>query len=429
MAIAKLNKLSGAFRVIYYCKKERKMQKTYCVAIIGGGFSGLIAADLLSSALGGDKVLLLEKNDRVGKKILATGNGRGNITNLSLSAQNYHSVNGAFVDYAIEKYGNKSIIAYFNSLGVAVSQENERVYPSSFQANSVLDALRDKLEYSSAEIKVGESVKSVEKKGKAFKITTTSGEYFSQNVIFACGGKAGKQYGTDGSAYSLLKPFGHTVTKLYPSLVQVKTDTQKIKGLKGIKQQATVTAIVDGKKIKSFTGDLLFTDYGVSGNSIFNLTAYFPVDKKVSLSISFLPDKSWDEISSFIARKFETMPFIKGEEVLSGIINKQIGKAIVKNCSGLTYDAKGAKKLASAIKDFTLQVEGTLGFDYAQVTKGGVPFAEVNSSDMQSIKEKGLYIVGEMLDVDGDCGGYNLQWAYSSARLAVDGVLKEYENR
>lgn len=405
------------------------MQKTYYVAIIGGGFSGLILADVLSSAIGAEKVLLIEKNDRVGKKILATGNGRGNITNLSVGEENYHSVNGANVGEIINKYGNKSIIGYFNGLGVAVSDEEGKVFPSSFQANSVLDALRQKLDYLKTDIKVGEGVTLVEKNGKGFKITTQSGEYFAQKVVFACGGKAGKQYGTDGSAYSLLKPFGHTVTKLYPSLVQVKTDVQKIKGLKGIKQRATVTAISNGEKIKSFTGDLLFTDFGVSGNVIFNLTAYFPVEKSVMLSIAFLPDKSWGELSEFIASKFKNMPFVNGEDVLTGIINKQVGKAIVKECQGLTYDEKGAKKLASLIKDFRLEVKGTLGFDYAQVTKGGIPFNQVSPRDMQSVKVKDLYIVGEMLDVDGDCGGYNLQWAYSSAMTAADGVINDYENR
>ena len=405
------------------------MQKTYSVAIIGGGFSGLITADVISSALGGENVLVLEKNDRVGKKILATGNGRGNITNLSVSAENYHSVNGANVAEIIQKYGNKSIISYFNRLGVAVSEEEGKVYPSSFQANSVLDAIRQKLEYLRTEIKVGEGVTLVDKKGGAFKITTDGGEYFAKKVVFACGGKAGKQYGTDGSAYDLLKPFGHTVTKLYPSLVQVKTDCQKIKGLKGIKQRATVTAIANGEKVKSFTGDLLFTDYGVSGNAIFNLTAYFQADKNVTLSIAFLPDKTWAELSEFIADKFKNMPFVRGEDVLTGIINKQVGKAIVKDCQGLTFDEKGAKKLASIIKDFRLEVKGTLGFDYAQVTKGGIPFNQICASDMQSVKVKDLYIVGEMLDVDGDCGGYNLQWAYASAMMASNGVIKDYENR
>ena len=148
-----------------------------------------------------------------------------------------------------------------------------------------------------------------------------------------------------------------------------------------------------------------------------------------SLSIAFLPDKTWAELSEFIADKFKNMPFVRGEDVLTGIINKQVGKAIVKDCQGLTFDEKGAKKLASIIKDFRLEVKGTLGFDYAQVTKGGIPFNQICASDMQSVKVKDLYIVGEMLDVDGDCGGYNLQWAYASAMMASNGVIKDYENR
>jgi predicted flavoprotein YhiN len=165
--------------------KEHKMQKTYFVTVIGGGFSGLITADVISSAIGGENVLVVEKNDRVGKKILATGNGRGNLTNLSILDENYHSVCGANVGEIVKKYGNKSIIDYFNSLGVAVSSEDGKVYPSSFQANSLLDALRQKLEFLKTEIAVGEEVTSIEKKGKVFKISTNKGEYFSYKVIFA----------------------------------------------------------------------------------------------------------------------------------------------------------------------------------------------------------------------------------------------------
>ncbi len=404
------------------------MSKIYKVAIIGGGFSGLICAEKLSAILGGDNVLLFEKNDRVGKKILATGNGRGNISNVNLSVDNYHSISGASVGYAIEKYGNKSIIGYFNGLGVDCSVEDKKIYPSSFQANSILDMLRLRLEYLKTDVKVGYKVESVLSNGKHYVVKANGESFLASKVIFACGGKAGKQYGTDGTSYAVLQKLGHTVTPLYPSLVQVKTDTAKIKGLKGLKSQVVASLIVDGKAVKSFAGDVLFTDYGVSGNAIFYLSAYIPQNKKSKISLSFLPDKTEDDICEFLKFKFKNIHYLGVEDALTGVINKLIGRAIVKTCENVRANDNGARIIASAVKNFTLDVVGTLSFDYAQVTKGGIPFNEIDSKSMQSKKSKGVYVVGEMLDVDGDCGGYNLQWAYSSAMVACDGVL-EYENR
>ena len=404
------------------------MNKVYKVAIIGGGFSGLVSAEKLSSRIGGENVLVLERNDRVGKKILATGNGRGNLSNENVSVYNYHSILPSDVSYGIEKYGNKSIIDYFKGLGVDVSVEDGKIYPSSFQANSILDMLRLKLEYLKTDIRVGYRVDSVKCNGKSYKILANGESFFAEKVIFACGGKAGKQYGTDGTAYSLLQGLGHTVTPLYPSLVQIKTDVSKIKGLKGLKSQAVATLIVDGKKIKSFLGDVLFTDYGVSGNAIFYLSAYLPQNKKCSINLAFLPDKSEGEIAEFLQSKFMNVKYLGIEDALTGVVNKQIGRAIIRDCEGISLNEDGAKKIARAIKNFSLNVVGTLGFDYAQVTKGGIPFNEVVATTMESKKSKDVYVVGEMLDVDGDCGGYNLQWAYSSASIACDGVLR-YENR
>ena len=403
------------------------MQKTYKVAIVGGGFSGLICAETLSCKFGGENVLLLERNDRVGKKILATGNGRGNFTNVNLSKEKYHSICGANISQILNKYGNKSIIDYFKGLGVDFSTEDGKVYPSSFQANSLLDMLRLKLEYLKTDVKTSSKVEKITKTKNGFKIVSGE-EFFAEKVIFATGGKAGKQYGTDGTAYEILQKLGHSVTKLYPSLVQVKTDTSKIKGLKGLKQEADLSVIVNGKPIVSFNGDVLFTDFGVSGNAVFYASAYLPNEKPCQLSISFLPQKSKEEIEEFIFNKFKSVPYVGIEDCLTGVLNKQIGKAIIKDCNIDGKSRSSAKKIAEKIKDFRLEVKGTLGFDNAQVTKGGIKFSEVDERTLQSKLVSGLYIVGEILDVDGDCGGYNLQWAYSSAKTACDGVIDSYEN-
>ena len=393
----------------------------YKVIIIGGGFSGLIATERLSEKYGGE-IAVIERNDRVGKKILATGNGRGNFTNEVLSDKNYHSVVGAPLCYAIEKYGNKSIKDYFASLGVYNSSEDGKVYPSSFQASSLLDALRSKLLFNGGKEITGEKCLSVFYSDGKFTVKTTANEYTADKVILSCGGKAGKQYGTDGTAYALANSFGHKTTELYPSLVQVKTNTEHIRGLKGIKQTARLKAYENGKFLSESVGDVLFTDYGVSGNAVFFLSSYIAGKSNCRLIAEFLPEKTENEIAEFLIKKSK-LGFIKVEDALSGVINKQLGRAIINKIGAVRFDEKIAVRLAKEIKNFDLEVLGTLGYDYCQVTRGGIELKGIDEKTFESKYQKGLYIIGEMLDIDGDCGGYNLQWAYSSARCASDDLL------
>lgn len=397
------------------------MSEILKVAVIGGGFSGLVAAEVLSEKLGAG-VAVFEKNDRAGKKILATGNGRGNISNEEIRVEKYHSVAGAGVGYAIGRYGNDSIKEYFYRLGVPTRTEDGKIYPSSFQASAISDALRQKIASCDCEISTGCEVLSLSRKNGVFALKTSSGEYCAQNVIFACGGKAGRQYGTDGSAYSLLKPFGHDATALFPSLVQLKTRTEHIKGLKGVKVNACVSLLDGNKIISEIQGDLLFTEYGVSGNTVFFLSSYAAGREGLAISADFLPEKSEKELADYLTYK-STLSHIDGD-ILGGIINKQLGRAVVKRACPDGYTADKAADLARAVKNFRLEITGSLGFDYAQVTRGGIEFSGVNEKTFESKMATGLFIVGEALDVDGDCGGYNLQWAYSSARCAAEEILK-----
>lgn len=396
--------------------------KIYEVAVLGGGFSGLVSAIILSDFFGGENVLVLEKNDRVGKKILATGNGRGNVTNSSISAENYHS-SGAMADVAntLEKYSNKSIIAFFRSLGVPVTSDGDRIYPASLQANSLLDSMRAKLGYLKTDIGVNAECQKIEGGRGRYVIRTMEGEYAAKRVIFATGGKAGKQYGTDGSAFEILKKHGVKITPLSPAIVQLKTETEWIKGLKGLKEKAFVTAYDGEKPIKNFFGDVLFTDYGVSGNAAFYLSSYLVGAKNPQISISFTGMEQ-AELADFLKQKIASLPYVTVDDVLSGVINKQIGKAIVKRSGVKTADERSMEKIARIAKDFRLKVVGTLGFDYAQVTRGGVAAEELGDG-FELKKLPGVYVAGEATDIDGDCGGYNLQWAYSSARAACDKII------
>ena len=398
--------------------------KNYEVAVSGGGFSGLVSAIILSEFFGGENVLVLEKNDRVGKKILATGNGRGNVTNSNVSAGNYHSA-GTITDVAntLEKYGNKSIIAFFRSLGVPVTADGDRIYPASLQANSLLDAMRAKLEYLKTDIKTNAECLKIDGERGRYVIHTPEEKFAAKKVIFATGGKAGKQYGTDGSAFEILKKHGVKITPLFPAIVQLKTETDGIKGLKGLKEKALVTAYDGEKPLKSFFGDVLFTDYGVSGNAAFYLSSYLVGAKNPQISISFTGMEQ-AELADFLKEKIATLPYVTADDVLSGVINKQIGKAIVKSSGVKTTDESSMERIARAAKDFRLKVVGTLGFDYAQVTRGGVAAEELGDG-FELKKMLGVYVAGEALDADGDCGGYNLQWAYSSARAVCDKIIAE----
>ncbi|MBR1867522.1 MAG: aminoacetone oxidase family FAD-binding enzyme [Clostridia bacterium] len=404
------------------------MKDIYAVAIVGGGFSGVVSAISLGGYFGGKNIALIERKDRIGKKILATGNGRGNLSNTDLTERHYHSSSGANVKDIIEKYGSGSLVDFFSSLGVDHSVEDGRIYPASMQASSVLDMMRLKL----SELKVKESVgvdcKDISFKDGVFKLSCEGETFFAEKVVLCCGGKAGSQYGTDGTSYRLAQNFGHTLTALRPAIVQIRTDNRLIRGLKGLKQNACVKVVKNGEEAARFTGDLLFTDYGVSGNSAFYLSSYIDQDRGRYLSIDFAPEKSRERLTEFLTRK-AALGYIGKDDALTGVLNKQIGRAVVKYAGISKFDKFSVPEIVSAIKDFRLEVTGTQGFDSAQVTKGGIRADEVDSKTFESKKRKGLYIVGEMLDVDGDCGGYNLQWAYSSAMSACEEIKRNDKNR
>ena len=243
--------------------------------------------------------------------------------------------------------------------------------------------------------------------------------------MFCTGGKAQKNFGTDGNAYACIRALGHSVTNLYPSLVQLKTDTTYIKTWKGIRAvdaKLTATYAKNGeKKTVSVIGDVIFTEYGVSGDAVFRISAFLTdvLQYGVTLSIDFLPERTKEEIARAIENKKKQLTSQATAELLCGIVNNQIGRAIAKRAN--TDDCN---RLAIAVKDFTLTVTGSLGFDYAQVTKGGVPLQELTDG-LQSKKVQGVYFAGETLDVDGQCGGFNLQWAFSSACTVADEISKE----
>lgn len=385
--------------------------RKYDIAIIGGGASGLACAVRIKELDKNLSVVIIEKGERAGRKIAASGNGQGNVSNADLSAEHYHG-SGAFLAEKLCSSRLYNPLELFDFL--FVSDKLGRIYPAGKQASALSDCLLKKVNELGAELMLSTSVISLE---SGFKLTLSSGEkILADRVVLAAGGSAQKQFGTDGGGFKLAQKFGHTVTPLYPSLVQLKCDTRYIKILKGIRTECAVTALDgNGAVLGSSQGDVIFTDYGVSGNAVFYISSYCAGVENVTLSLAFLPDVCEELIEKDIRGKLA-----KGypqQELLCGTLHNQIGRAVIRRCQ-----SSDPATIAHAVKNFTLAVEGSLGFDYAQVTKGGVSAAEVDDC-LQSKLVPNLYIVGEVLDVDGDCGGYNLMWALASGMHAAKCIV------
>ncbi len=382
----------------------------YDVAVIGGGASGMACAVRLIEKNKNLKICIIDAGERLGKKLAATGNGQGNISNLYMDASHYHGGNTILVNQ-IACSSRYSVTELFDCLFTA--DDKGRIYPSGRQASALCDRLLSKLK-GRCEILLATKVTEIE---KGFKLKLSDGKAVAAKyVVFCVGGKAQKQFKTDGSAYSLVTKLGHSLTSLYPSLVQLKTDTKHIKTLKGIRVDCKVTAVYNGAVIGESRGDVIFTDYGVSGNAIFELSASVADKQGVELSLEFLPDIAEQTvIENLAARKRAGTPV---SELLSGTLHNQLGRAVIARAQ-----SDEETEIACLLKNFTLPVIGSLGFDYAQVTKGGVDMNEI-TDELESKLVKNLYFAGEVLDVDGDCGGYNLQWAFTSGMAAADSILK-----
>ncbi len=385
------------------------------ILIIGGGAAGMMAA-LTASENPNHTVLLAERQSRLGRKLLATGNGRCNLTNIHVSKEHYHGEHRNFCNFALNHFSVSQTLEYFRSLGLlTVTEASGKVYPYSDSANSVLDVLRLPLEQrSNVQILTGREVLGLQRRKGSFLAQTAEGEIQADRVILCAGGLAGTKLGGTEMGYKLLSSFGHSRTKLYPSLVQLKTDPTLVRSLKGVRAEALVRY---GKH--SSRGELQFTDYGVSGPVIFELSRAAVGGE---LSIDLLPDYSYEELESLLRRRISLMPELKAEDLLTGIVHNRLGRTLLRACGiSLEQSCGSIGELSSVLgicKNFRLTVTGTTGMEQAQVTAGGIRTEEFDPTTMESRICPGLYAAGEVLDIDGDCGGYNLQWAWSSGRLA-----------
>lgn len=395
------------------------MNKIYKVAIVGGGASGLMCAlELLSgdNSLKGEDVVIIERNQRVGKKLIATGNGQCNLSNAQLLRENFHG-DSDFLDAFCKKLKDFDLEGYLNSFGIYLKTDEEgRKYPISLSASSFLDIILEFLVHKNCTIKTAEKVLNIKTFKGEYELKTEKSIIKANNVVLAFGGNVGAQFGTDGTSYDLALEFGHAITKLYPSLVQLKTDTSKIRTLKGIKEKARVSAIIGGKVVSSAFGDLLFTDYGISGSTVFKISSSMGGEKDKNVLIEFLPEVSKQQLFSIISKR-KNLPIYQNEKIFWGLVSKRVASVIYKNAK-----SDSVEDLVFALKNFTLKVTGTLGNNFAQVTKGGIETKDVNPFTFKSKKQNGLYLLGELLDVDGDCGGYNLTFAFTSAIFCAKNI-------
>lgn len=396
------------------------------IGIIGGGASGMAAA-LAASENEHVQIVLLERQARVGRKLSATGNGRCNLSNLHAQEYGYHGNDAGFVKPALESFGVENTLEWFRRLGLfTVAEESGRVYPYSDQANSVVDILRFALEKPNIEVKTGFEVSRIRKTDGGFSVESPEKTLFCDRLIIACGGLAGTKLGGSMSGYKLLGKLGHHCTRLRPALVQVKTGWGGVASLKGIRANCRVEILRDGDVFAGSTGELQFTEYGLSGPVMFEVSRdVCQGGGNWSARLDFLPDISREDLFEVLVCRRGTN--LTAEELLTGILHNRLGRVLTKTAGirGRELSDLELWAVCEAVKGLEVPLTEPLGMDSAQVTAGGIVTTEFDSASMESKLVPGLYACGEVLDIDGDCGGYNLQWAWSSGRLAGQSAGKE----
>lgn len=392
------------------------------VAVIGAGAAGLCCA-LTAASKGG--VLLLEGNEKPGRKLSATGNGRCNLTNLHISPASYHGDVGLAKDFLAD-WPAKRVTDMFHSLGLLTRTDSEgRVYPNSLQAAAVTGALTAACDEAGVRAEYGFQVEHISRRKAGFLITAEDGRTVSAKYcVLACGGKASPRHSA-GEGYSLARQLGHSVTELSPSLVGLQVKGKLTRALKGMRCRARASLRRDGRELYGESGEVIFGDSSVSGICVMNLSAYMrgsPADG-LTLHLDLLEQMAPGELGAYLTDFADAHPERPAEELFSGALNLRVGRELVKllGFGGAALGELGAariRKAAGLAKDLALPVSGRLGWEQAQVTAGGVPLAEVDMSSMESRLCPGLYLCGELLDIDGSCGGFNLHWAWATGLTA-----------
>ncbi|MBO5068801.1 MAG: NAD(P)/FAD-dependent oxidoreductase [Roseburia sp.] len=439
------------------------------VAVIGGGAAGLMAA--ITAARAGAKTLIIEHMDRVGKKILATGNGKCNYTNALQGTPFYRGENPAFVMPVFQQFGLEDTLAFFQQIGIYPKCRNGYYYPSSEQAASVLDVLRMEADYQKVDIETSCEIKNIKRQNGSYKISTNKDSFLAKNIIFTPGLLASPKTGSDGSAFPYIEKFGHHFIDIVPALVGLQGRQSFFKALAGIRAEASIELYVETLQMRSpksydfncnisekesfkgktqekeqnyklictEQGELQLTDYGISGIPVFQISRYatraLHEGKKVYASIDFMPRLEHPALLALLTERFGVQAHEKTtSEALVGLFNKKLIDVLLKESGiDLRLPAKKIKKtqlqqLCETVKAFRVDITGSKSFDQAQVCAGGVDTSEINAQTMESKFVHGVYFAGEVVDIDGTCGGYNLQWAWSSGYVAGTHAAERAKN-
>ena len=401
------------------------------LAIVGGGASGMLAGITALETNPDIHVIIFDQKDILGKKILSTGNGRCNLTNKNMSLDYFRSDEPQLISPVLKAFGYSDTIRFFENLGLLMKSRNGYIYPRCDQASVVRSVLDNRLKELGADIRRENAVTSICRTKKGFQIETGSEKIQADRIILSAGGKASSKLGSDGSGYTLVKSLGHSVVPVVPALVQLKVKNFAFQKASGVRTDAKVTALINGRMAASDTGELQITNYGISGIPVFQVSRYISralyEKQNAQVMIDFLPELEEASLRELFSKKLQHLSEnqkAKPEDLLTGILHTKLIPEILR-ISGIRFSAKlnmikGADltRLCEVIKSCRLNISDTNGFDNAQVSAGGVSLKEVDMETMQSCITKDLYLAGELLDVDGICGGYNLQWAWATGYLA-----------
>lgn len=385
------------------------------LVIAGAGAAGLLCCAMLPP---GREVLLLEGRDKPGKKLLTTGNGRCNLSNRDIRPVRYHG-DTALAAPVLERWPAQKVLSVFRELGLLTREESEgRLYPASLQAAAVLRCLWSACERRGVEFSFGSGLTDVEKTKDGFLLRLESGREIScRQLVLACGGRSAIGQRPGGDGYALAKKLGHSVTPLRPSLVPLRSSSPLCRSLKGQRVRCSAALLLDGKELSRERGELIFGDGQLSGICVLNLSAHYDGGPgRWELSLDLLEDMNQEELAAYLAarRKAEE----REEELLAGAVNLRVGQALLKSLG----EKAPCEAIASKAKDWRFPVIGTAGWASAQVTAGGVPLSQVDAGSMQSKQCAGLYLLGELLNLDGDCGGFNLHWAWATALSCAESL-------
>ncbi len=394
----------------------------YDVAVVGAGASGLMAA--LAAAGAGARVLLAEAGDKPGRKLLATGNGRCNLSNLHISPEKYHGDTALAAPFLAE-WPARRIQVVFASLGLLIRADGEgRVYPHSLQAAAVVKVFLAACEQAGVTLRCAAPVEAVEKTGRGFALSIAgAGQVEARRVVLACGGSVPPGA---GGGYRLARQLGHSVTKLSPSLVGLRVPAGLTRPMKGMRCKARAALCQGPRLLYAESGEVIFGDGSVSGICVMNLSARLRglPPGRLRLCLDLAEAFAEEELAAYLVDLRARFPHRPANELFAGLLNLRVGQELAKSLGlgpgqplqSLSLEVLG--RAAGRVKAFSLPVEGLLGWQQAQCTAGGVPLGEVDLSTMASRRQRGLFLTGELLDLDGDCGGYNLHWAWATGLVA-----------